>query len=61
MFFADARVYFDQSSYTVAEGEGPLEVCVAIDDELGVTINITLSSQDSTAKGINYSMDRLGD
>ena len=46
-------MYFDQSSYTITEGEGPLEVCVAIDEELGVTVDITLSSKDSTAKGIN--------
>ena len=48
---ADVRVYFDQSSYTVAEGEGELEVCVAIDKELGVPVHVNLFSQDSTAKG----------
>ena len=55
MFFfssiADVRVYFDQSSYTIAEGEGALEVCVAIDEELGVPVHVALSSQDGTAKG----------
>lgn len=45
-------MYFDQSSYTVAEGEGPLEVCVAIDGALGVTVDVNLSSQDGTAEGI---------
>ena len=29
---------------------------MSIDEELGVTFNITLSSQDSTARGINYSI-----
>ena len=48
---SDVTVYFNQSSYTISEGEGPLEVCVAIDEEVGINLHVALSSQDGTAKG----------
>lgn len=58
LWFTDARVYFNRSSYTITEGEGQLEICVAIDEELGVTVDIALFSQDDTAEGTCHCMNK---
>ena len=55
-FTVDPTAQFTQSSYTVGEGEGQLEVCTAIDLELEVTVPVAVSSQGNTAhcKYIHY-------
>ena len=51
-FFSDGiPIVFEESTYSVGEGAGSLEICAVAPDALLVPIDVTVQAEGGTAQG----------